>query len=214
VTEQEFEAILGLGHEINGVEFKGPGIRSDKPFFARVVRAVLGMANRRDGGLVIIGVEENNIGEYKLEPVGLTDEQLATWSNYDVLSGAVNQYARPSVSFDLEAPFLYNSMRFVVIEVNEFDQIPILCSKDSGTRISTDQILRKGACYVRSRHKPETSEIPSEEEMRELLELATDKGVMRFFARAEKAGLYRSIQSPPASPSDKELFRDQIKDMG
>lgn len=214
MTEQEFEEILGLGHEINGVEFKGPGIRSDKPFFARVVRAILGMANRRDGGLVIIGVEENNIGEYKLEPVGLTDEQLATWSNYDALSGAVNQYARPSVSFDLEAPFLYNSMRFVVIEVNEFDQIPILCSKDSGTRISTDQILRKGACYVRSRHKPETSEIPSEEEMRELLELATDKGVMRFLARAEKAGLYRSIPSPPTSPSDRELFRDQIEDMG
>jgi hypothetical protein len=85
--------------------------------------------------------------------------------------------------------------------------------KDSGTKTKTGQILRQGACYVRSRHKLGTSEIPSEEEMRELLELAIDKGVMRFLARAEKAGLYRSIQSPPASPSEEELFRKQIEDM-
>src|ERR1700722_16676872 len=106
------------------------------------------MANRRDGGLVIIGVEENAARENKLEPAGLTDEQLASWSNFDVLSEAVNQYARPSVSFDLEAPFLHNSKKFVIIKVNEFDQIPILCSKESGTKTKTGQILRKGACYV------------------------------------------------------------------
>ena len=69
---------MSRGYEINAVEFKGPGARTDKPFFAKVVKAVLGMASRRDGGLVIIGVEDK-----QWEPVGLNDDELATWSNFD-----------------------------------------------------------------------------------------------------------------------------------
>ena len=59
MTEQDFESLLALGHETNGVEFKGRGSRSDSAFLAGVIRAVLGMANRRDGGLVILGVESD-----------------------------------------------------------------------------------------------------------------------------------------------------------
>ena len=77
----------------------------------------------------------------------------------------------------------------------------------------TAQILRRGACYVRSRHKPETSEIPSEEEMRELLELAIDKGVRKFVTRAQKAGLFPTDPSTPARPSDETLFEKQIEEM-
>src|SRR5260370_41181310 len=88
VTEHEFESLLARGYETNGVEFKGPGVRTDKSFHAKVVRAILGMANRRDGGLIIIGVESTN-----LDPVGLNDLDLATWSDYDVLAVSVNGYA-------------------------------------------------------------------------------------------------------------------------
>ena len=209
MTIEDFELILSRGYEINGVEFKGPGVRTDKPFFTKVVRAVLGMANRRDGGLVIIGVEDT-----KLEPVGLNDQELATWSNYDVLSVAVNQYASPSVSFDLDPPLAYNSTNVVIIRVHEFDEIPILCSQDYSVPNKNAPTLRRGACYVRSRNKPETAEIPSQEEMRELLELAIDKGVRRFITRAQKAGLFPAIRPAPASPSDEESFRRQIEDMG
>ncbi len=55
MTEQDFEGLLALGYETNGVEFKGRGNRTDSAFLAGVIRAILGMANRRDGGLVIIG---------------------------------------------------------------------------------------------------------------------------------------------------------------
>jgi hypothetical protein len=66
---------------------------------------------------------------------------------------------------------------------------------------------------VRARHKPETSEIPSEEEMRELLELAIDKGVRKFVTRAQKAGLFPGIPGKPAPPSDEALFEKQIEEM-
>ena len=70
MTEQEFEAILAQGHETHGVEFKGPGKRTNSAFLAGVIRAMLGMANRRDGGHVILGIDSES-----LEPIGLDDDQ-------------------------------------------------------------------------------------------------------------------------------------------
>jgi hypothetical protein len=50
--------------------------------------------------------------------------------------------------------------------------------------------------------------------MRELLELAIDKGVAKFVARAQKAGMFPKFQTIPDSPSDEELFRKKIEDIG
>jgi predicted HTH transcriptional regulator len=208
VTDQDFELLLLRGHETHGVEFKGPGKRTDPAFLAKVIRAVIGMANRRDGGVVILGVEDD-----PLDPVGREEDQADTWT-YDALATAVNEYASPSVSFDFEKK-PYQGRKFVILEVHEFAEIPILCGKDyHPTNVKgAAPVLRRGACYVRSRHRPETSEIPSEEEMRELLELAIDKGVRRFVERAQKAGLFQPVQPPPTTQDDDARFDDQIKDM-
>jgi predicted HTH transcriptional regulator len=207
VKDQDFELLLKLEHETHGVEFKGPG-KMDGALLAKVIRAVIGMANRRNGGVVIIGVEDET-----LKPVGLEEDQADTWG-YDDLATAVNEYASPSVSFDFERK-LYEGRTFVIIEVDEFAEIPIHCGKGyHPTNVKkAPPILRRGACYVRSRHKPETSEIPSEEEMRELLELAIVKGFRKFLEQAQKAGLFQPVQPPPMPPDDQERFDDQIKDM-
>ena len=57
MTEEEFESLLAPGHEVDGVEFKGAWVRTDRLFLAKVARAMLGMANRLDGGLVILGID-------------------------------------------------------------------------------------------------------------------------------------------------------------
>jgi len=209
VTDQDLEALLNRGYETHGVEFKGPGKRTDHAFLANVARAVMGMANRRDGGHVIVGVESAS-----LDPVGLEDDQADTWT-FDALAVAVNEYASPSVSFDLETK-VYLERKIVIVRVYEFEDIPILCRKNyQRSNVKNEPpILRQGACYVRSRHKPETSEIPSEEEMRELLELAIDKGVRKFVTRAQKAGLFPSLQSPTTAPGDEAFFKNQIEDLG
>ena len=210
VTDLEFERLLKPGYERQGVEFKGPGKRTNPPFLAIVARAIMGMANRRDGGLVIIGIDSDS-----LDPVGLEDDFADTWT-YDELAASVNEYASPSVSLDLEVK-LYQERKFIIIEVHEFDDIPILCRKDYQlTNVKkAAPVLRRGACYVRSRSKPETSEIPSEEEMRELLELAIDKGLRKFVTRAQKAGLIPPIPMAPLSPRVKEeSFENQNEDLG
>jgi hypothetical protein len=97
----------------------------------------------------------------------------------------------------------------VLVRVYQFDDIPVLCAKDLHDPGKTAPVLRRGACYVRARHKPETSEIPSEEEMRELLELAIDIGVRKFVARAQKAGLFPTL---PAPRSGEALFEKQAEE--
>ena len=201
MTDEEFAEIMALGHETSGVEFKGPGRRSDRRLFAQVVRAVLGMANRRDGGRVIIGVEDTG---GQLNAVGLNDLELATW-HYDSTADSLAEYADPSVSFDLYLQE-YNNQKYVTLEVEEFADIPILCKR------SYPGVLKSGACYVRTRRKPETSEIPTQADMRDLLELATDKGVTRYLDRAQRIGL---IVPPTVTPpaTDQELFDRELDDL-
>lgn len=130
MTPEEFAQILKLGHETQGIEFKGPFARSDKEQFAEVVRAVLGMANRRDGGLVVIGVDEHDDGTgtgTRLLAKGLTAVEREGWDHDAVLS-IVNSYADPFVDLDVE-PFEVDSKHFVALRVHEFAEFPVLCKK-------------------------------------------------------------------------------------
>jgi predicted HTH transcriptional regulator len=201
VTNEAFGEILALGYERRNTEFKGPGARSSQPLFARLIRAVLGMANQQDGGLVVIGVADV---AGLLDPVGLTPEDLATW-RYDDVAAGIAPFADPFVSFDLEVRE-YDAKQFIVLQVREFDEIPVVCRRDYL------DILRPGACYVRSRRKPETSEIPSQTEMRELLALATTKGLRKFVGQAIAVGLL-SVASPLQLQSDAELYDKELGDL-
>lgn len=178
VTERELAEIIQQGHETPSVEFKGPGPRTDRQLFARIARAALAMANRRGGGLIIIGVRDER---QQVSPDGLSAGDLATWS-YDDVAGMLSAYADPYVGIAIES-VSYQGKDFVVISVEEFEETPVLCKKDY------QGVLRGGACYVRRKGRTESSEIPNHGEMRDLLELATEKGVRRFLRTANRAGL-------------------------
>ncbi len=207
MSEEEFEKLLKRGYEKANVEFKGPGSKNHSGFLIKVIRAILGMANQRDGGKVILGVESD-----PLDAVGFEEDEAKAWLNYDEPACKVNEYASPPVSFELEA-FPYRGRHFIEILVHEFDDIPILCRKDAGQEGKGRPFLRRGACYVRALHKPETSEIPSEVEMRALLELAIDKGVEKLVRRAQRAGLFPTMQPSPMPADIEELFKDQAEDL-
>jgi predicted HTH transcriptional regulator len=202
MTEQQFREMLAYGREQTGVEYKGPGSRTaNKHLFAKVIRALLSMANRRNGGMVIIGVDEDVDG--KLAPTGLAEDDLETWNKYDDLADAIARYADPNINFDLEL-LEYENHKYIVIRVHEFDDIPILCKKDY------PEVLREGACYVRTRRKPETAEIPTQTEMRDLLELATIKALRKYISVAHEAGFEIT---EVARQDDSQLFSRQLGDL-
>src|SRR5947209_6511941 len=96
ITQEQFEEFSALEHEIPSVEFKCLEFRKDNPLFGKVVRAAIGMANRRDGGLIIIGVSDHS---GILSPTGLSEEQLTTW-RYDDIADGFAAHADPPISFD------------------------------------------------------------------------------------------------------------------
>ena len=209
MTDEEFTQVMALGHEVGGIEFKGPGPlnarKNPGPFVAQIVKAILGMANRRDGGIVIIGVEDNN-GALILR--GVPEGDIASWT-YDKLASQIANYADPAVNFDLETK-RYNGNRYVVIVVEEFNDIPVLCKLDSSS--GGTQILRDGACYVRPRRKPETTEIPTQADMRDLLDLATVKWVRRHADWAQRAGIL-PLESESSVADNEALFDQDARDI-
>jgi len=115
----------------------------------KVVRAAIGMGNLRDGGHVIIGIEDKK--PQAMLP-GLSADDLASWT-YDDVARKMAEYVDPPLRFDLDLRTLSSGAIVVVIEVFEFSDLPHLCAKGDG------KILRKGALYVRPRKVPETSEV-------------------------------------------------------
>ena len=61
-------------------------------------------------------------------------------------------------------------------------------------------MLRKGALHVRTRTVPETTEVAFSVEMREVLDMATEKALRNFVGIAERAG-GRLTTVPPAKPA-------------
>lgn len=150
------------------------------------------MANRRDGGTVIVGVKEAGSA---LVLSGLTTGDARSWK-HDSLADSVAEYAEPRVVFDSYTVEVA-AHTLLAIEVEEFTDAPVICKRT--LQVGKNIILRDGAVYVRSNRKPESREVENYDEMRELLDIATDKGVRRFVSRARAGGLDVAAPSGPAS---------------
>lgn len=194
----DIENALRFGYELRGLEVKGPGSRTDKHFFARVTKGALAMGNLRDGGHVVVGIDD---GDPAAMLPGLEPNDLASWLAYDDVARAMAEYADPPLRFDIAEVELSSGARVAVIEVFEFADIPHFCAKQY------QSVLRKGALYVRPRKVPETSEVASSVEMREVVELATEKALRNYVETAERAGL-RLAPSEPV-PSDAVRYDDE-----
>lgn len=99
ISQVDVEQLLAVGSESQSFEVKGPGSLSQKKFVAKIARAVMAMGNRRDGGVVCVGVGEPQMKE--MLP-GLSAEQAAEWADFDNVAGALARYADPAVTFELE----------------------------------------------------------------------------------------------------------------
>jgi predicted HTH transcriptional regulator len=210
---EDLAEFIGVGREQRHVEFKvgGPlaptGDDNDRLLFAKVVRAIIAMANLGNGGRVILGVAER-VGQ--LVPEGISAEEADTW-RYDRLADLLRGYADPPVEFDIGRCEL-DGKTFLVIEVAEFADLPILCRKGLAFRPKGERdqvLLREGALYVRGKAKIESVEVSSVAEMREVIELATDKASRRLLARV---GSLAPTAGPP-QPSDDQLFDRQRRSL-
>jgi predicted HTH transcriptional regulator len=196
MTDEEFLQIIGDQQESRHREFKGSHAWTDSAFKAKLIKSILAFSNTRDGGWIVIGVRED--GDYfRLD--GMTSDDVNTYDQ-DTVAAAVAAHADPFVVVDITKKN-YDGKDFVVIRIAEFEHVPVICKK------AGESNLRRGAIYIRTRRIPESAEVPTQTEMREILDLAAEKELRKFLQRLERAG---------GSLSSAELQReydDELKDL-
>jgi predicted HTH transcriptional regulator len=201
MSESEIETLIKYPNEERYLEFKR-SIRWDGDIRAKIAKSIMALANLRDGGWIVIGKEEQIDNSFK--SVGMTPQDYDSFDS-DNVKAYVYERAQPPVSFEVIKKE-YEDKKFILIKVKEFDDAPIICKK------SYDDILHAGNIYVRSMSKPESIAVPSDAEMREIIEIAVDKGVSKFVKRAQRTGIWIPKEEAPTS-DDEEEFKKQRADL-
>jgi len=194
MDKSEFQGLIQMG-EGRSLEFKRSTPWADREFKAKIAKSILAFSNVRDGGRIVVGIEQKADGGF--HPAGMKIEHLDTWS-YDDVASYVSEFADPFVEFSLENIDI-DSKTFLLITISEFRELPVICKKDGNSR------LRKGAIYTRTYRMPESAEVPSQTELREILDIATEKRIRLFHGMVFRVGL-----TTPIGQSDSDRFNKQL----
>ncbi len=172
--DQLVRDLLAQGSE-HDVDYKaGIEAPTDGRAKAKLAKIVIAFSNRKDGGYLLIGVEDST-----LRPIGLTLQQVKSWDGARV-TAALASYAAPQPVIKVTRGALPDGKVLVALHVAPFEEQPLVCVKtvDDDDR-RKPPILRKGALYIRS-EGTECKEVSTEAEMRELLARAYVKKADRL----------------------------------
>jgi hypothetical protein len=186
-------AALDTCVESQGVDFKESA--SMQTLELKLIRTAIGMANLRDGGVVVIGASERG-GSWDL--TGILPEDLATY-DVDELNEAINRFASPPIALELVAVPYRGGAIFLAVQVREFAETPIVCRRDGAPGSG----LKQGQLYVRPAGVARTSEVRTAEDMHDLLDLAAEKRARRILETARRIGLQ--------APAPRRLFDDELE---
>jgi hypothetical protein len=167
LSESELNELLALKTETRNLDYKASfnWDTADSDVKCELVKDILGLLNTQDGGRIVIGVRDGTF-----EPVGMTDADFASFDTTKV-NDFLHRYTDPQ-SFCEVHKLTVNGLKFVVISVLEFKDIPIICKKAANSsKDPSKTILKLGGVYIRT-EKATSVLIPTSEEMRDLLNRA------------------------------------------
>jgi hypothetical protein len=198
--QDDLSGLIQWPREERNLEFKSSMSWSDSATKIKLVKSILAMANLRDGGHIVVGVDRQPDDNYL--PQGMKEEHVASFVQ-DHLSSCLSEYADPYIEVTLVKHRIADKT-FCVIRVNEFAELPVLCKKDGAGG------LRRGALYTRPRRMVETVEVPSLVEMREVLDLAVEKRHRAFLHQAQRMGF---VQIPETDEFAEQINKLPITDL-
>jgi len=162
--------------ESQGVDFKESACWEALKW--NVMKTILAMANLRDGGIIVIGASERGP---TWELTGISAENLTTYE-VDTIINQTNSYASPTVQIDIVTVHYRNERTFLVVQIHEFLDSPIVCRKGG-------EDLIEGAVYVRPPGLAQTTRVMNASHMQDLLELAAEKRARRILEQGRRVGL-------------------------
>ena len=188
---KELLEIIYSGSESRHLEYKESMDWGHELTKAKITRAILSFANTQDGGVIVVGVKQV---DNKFSFDGMSDEHIKTF-DHDNIANHVANYADPYVDFTLKI-VEDAGKKFVVIQVPEFSEHPVICKRDGLD-------LKNGALFIRMKGKPGTSEISSNSEIREILDIAVRKGIRKFHKISNGDSL-------PVSSEDRQIYQKKF----
>jgi hypothetical protein len=178
MQDHELIELVLHNREERNLEYKGGMNWADPNTKAHITKTVLSMSNIRDGGAIVIGIEQD--GEvFRLTGLQATDLDSFT---QDGVSSHVNQYADPFAEITVSKA-THASLNFVVIQVKEFPELPVICKRNGAGG------LRQGAIYTRTHRMHESTEVQTQTEMREIIDAAIEKRIRSLNAMLGRMGL-------------------------
>ena len=160
----ELENLLSGAVETDSLEFKQAMAWNRNVF----VKDILAMANIVDGGRIVVGIEDETLVRQ-----GLSAEEVATF-DFQTMRDQIAPFADPRVVFRVELVVDSGGLTFVVIEIEPFDDVPIICKRDGAD-------VNAGEIYYRSRvRRPQSARIDNSADMREVLERSAAHLMGRF----------------------------------
>jgi len=202
LSPEELIRLVRTAGENRGIDAKGPVSWDSAEESARLAKDIAAFANSRDGGILVIGKKEDKPGQFT--PVGVTEEQAATFDTTKVAQWVNNRFSPPIqlVCYRTEI----DGRLFIVIEVAEFDDVPALCVKSFQCPKTNDHLLREKTIYVRNSNVA-SAPVGTAEELRTLVGLATKKRGDQLLELFD-AMLHGRHLLPP--PTDEKHFEDEL----
>jgi len=169
---------------------------------AKLAKDIAAFANSRDGGAIVIGKMEVAPGAFDL--VGVSEDQARSFETTRVANW-VNSKFSPAVTLRCER-IEHDDKIFVVIVVDEFQDIPTICESDYSESTCKKQLLKRGAVYVRTANA-ESAPLYSADQLRLLIGRATAKQRNEILAMLDSALQGRALID---QPSDTQRFDAEL----
>lgn len=168
IIEQRVRDALELLIETPAVEFKGP-----QPFETLkylLAQTAIAMANRRDGGLIIIGVSDAN------RVLSADGVDSATSASYvpERVTDFINGFAAPPIEIWVGS-VEHGGKVYVAIAIQPFDRTPIVCKKPTSSQVTGRDQMRPGLVYIRTTDTVSTRPVQTATEMSDLIEIAVTR---------------------------------------
>jgi hypothetical protein len=170
ITDQRIQQLISLGNENRNLDYKGSfswlAVGRDEK--VGIAKDVLAFANTRDGGVILVGVDDKT-GLLR----GLTEDQFASFDQTR-FNDFIHSYTEPKHTCFVCRREIGGS-RIVAVVIPEFAEVPILCKQSVQSVTNPREVLlRKAGLYKRT-DKATSELIEDADELRELL----NRGLLR-----------------------------------